>query len=157
MRLWLDRYGFGKDSTLGMLSLVEDGKPPESLCFTIEDERRKAKVPGETCIPVGIYEIKFRADSPKFAHYYTKFPNLHRGMLWLQNVPGFDMVYVHLGNTDDHTEGCILPNTRPVALVDGEFKGEDSATAYTTLYKRVLAAVDKGEPIVMSITEREAA
>ena len=131
MRLWLDRYGFGKDSTLGKLSLVEDGKEPEHMCFTIEDERRKVKKPGETCIPVGVYGVKYRTDSPKFAHYYAKFPNLHRGMIHLQNVQGFDMVYVHLGNTDDHTEGCILPNIKPVALPDGEFKGEDVVFSIT--------------------------
>jgi hypothetical protein len=39
--------------------------------------------------------------------YKGKFTE-HRGMLWLQNVPGFEWIYIHVGNTDDQTSGCIL-------------------------------------------------
>lgn len=153
MNFTLTRYGFGRTSTLGML---EEGG--ELLAFIIEDERRKVKVKGETCIPTGTYEVKLKTDSPKFqAAYAARFPAIHKGMLWLQNVPGFEFVYIHAGNTEKDTDGCLLPNVKPVALPTGEFRGEDSGTAYVAVYKRALAALDKGEKVTITITEREAA
>ncbi|KKK90217.1 hypothetical protein LCGC14_2725280, partial [marine sediment metagenome] len=36
------------------------------------------------------------------------FSDIHEGMIWLQNVPGFKYIYIHCGNDDDDTDGCIL-------------------------------------------------
>jgi len=32
----------------------------------------------------------------------------HSMGIWLQNVPGFKYIYIHCGNDDDDTDGCIL-------------------------------------------------
>lgn len=154
MRLWLDRYGFGRDSTLGKLSVSVNDEEPVAECFTIEDERRAEKVPGETCIPVGVYVIKLRTEGGLHQKYKARFPEMHRGMLWLQNVPGFTYVYLHIGNDDDDTEGCPLTVTVPACLPDGEFRGLSSTDAYVALYKRVIAAMDRDEEVVISVTER---
>lgn len=154
MRLWLERFGFGRDSTLGRLSIAEGDEEPEEVCYTIEDERRTKKVPGETCIPAGVYKIELRAEGGMHPKYVDRYPELHRGMLWLQNVPNFTYVYIHKGNTDDHTDGCILPNEVPVCLPDGEFVGQRSEPAYLTVYKRAVEAMDAGEEVVISITEK---
>lgn len=146
----IDRYGFGDDSTGSRLTLSDD--PFE--CFVVEDERRKVKVPGETCIPPGSYEVKLRTDSKKFKKYYDRFRDFHRGMLWLQDVPGFTWVYIHIGNTDDHTEGCLLPGLVQMLLPDGEFTVARSEPAYVAIYKRAIAAFDKNERVFVKITER---
>jgi hypothetical protein len=146
----VDRFAFANDSTGAFVRLSSD----PFTCFIVEDERRRKKVPGETCIPPGQYEVKLRTDSAKFQKYYDRFPDFHRGMLWLQDVPGFTYVYIHIGNTDDHTEGCLLPGLAPVMLPDGEFTVGRSKDAYVALYKRVCAAFDKNERVFVNITER---
>ena len=154
MRLWLDRYGFGRDSTLGVLSISENDEEPVRECFTIEDERRAEKLPGETCIPTGVYVLKLRTEGGLHEKYKARFPEMHRGMLWLQNVPEFTYVYIHIGNSDDDTEGCPLVVTTPFCKPDGEFTGGESTRAYVKLYRRVMEAVDRGEEVVVSVTER---
>jgi hypothetical protein len=157
MRLWLERFAFGRDSTLGALHLAKDGEQPTRLCFTVEDERRVVKKPGETCVPVGVYAIEYRTEGGLHAKYARRFGAMHKGMLWLQNVPGFEWVMMHCGNTDDDTEGCPLLVTTPIATPDGEFVGGSSVDAYRKVYQLVSAALNTGEDVVLSITEREAA
>lgn len=149
MNLSLTRYGFGLTSTLGQLAV--DG---ETIAFTIEDERRKVKVKGETCIPTGTYVLKLRTEGGMHPKYQARFPALHQGMLWLQDVDGFEYVYIHAGNTEGESDGCILPNVKPVALADGEFRGEDSGTAYVKVYTLALDAIENGEQATITISER---
>ncbi len=146
----VERYGFGLDSTLGKIHL--SGDDPWT-CFTCEDERREVKVQGETCVPPGTYEVKLRTDSAKFKKYYSRF-DFHQGMLWLQDVPGFTFVYIHIVNKESHTEGCILPGVVPQVMPDGEFQVARSEVAYVALYKRAIAALDSGERVVVHVTER---
>jgi len=149
MELTVSRLFAGSDSTVGVLSV--DEKP---FCFTVEDEKREVKVPGETAIPEGRYEIKFRDEGGMTKRYRAKFPELHRGMLWLQDVPGFEWVYIHIGNTDDHTEGCILVNYN--AMLDpihGGGTGGNSTNAYKALYQKIVNAVDRGEQVFIRVID----
>ena len=150
MRLSLERFGYGSDSTLGRLTL--DGM--EHVCYTIEDERRDVKVAGETCIPVGVYEIQLRTEGGLTQKYAARFPELHRGMLWLQNVPDFQFVYLHIGNDDDDTEGCPLTVTTPFVDASGEFTGGGSKDAYVKVYGMIVAAMDAGEDVVLAVSEK---
>ena len=153
MTLRHERFGFGRDSTIAELTFSND----PFLCYMMEDERRETKVQGETCIPLGHYEILLKTDSPKFEQRYrNRFPDMHRGMLWLQDVPGFSWVYIHMGNLEKHTEGCLLPNLVPMMLPDGEFRGARSEEAYVAIYKRVIAAMDSGERVFVEVAERQA-
>ena len=40
MRLELYRYSSGKESTLGILYLINDENKKQFLCYTLEDEKR---------------------------------------------------------------------------------------------------------------------
>lgn len=127
MDLELRRIANGKDSTLGMLHI--DG---QFQCFTLEDEFRETKVKGETRIPHGKYEIKFREEpSPLTTRYRQRFDwfNFH---LQLQNVKGFEYVYIHVGNTDDNTDGCILVGRD--AYSAAEYTIGKSVDAFRELY-----------------------
>lgn len=157
MNLELMRYGFGLDSTLGRLYVTGDERNFE--CFTLEDERRTEKVRGETCIPPGSYEVTLRTEGGMHARYSERFPEWHKGMLWLRDVPDFEYIYLHPGNTDDDTEGCILPGRVPVTLPDGEFTVSRSTEAYRALYRKVAEALESGERVVVHVMEdaREAA
>lgn len=142
MLLEIKRAFLGRDSILGILSV--DGKP---FCFTVEDELRKEKIAGETCIPEGCYEIKLRNEGGMTKRYGEKF-DFHKGMLWLQDVPNFEWVYIHIGNTDKHSEGCILVNYN--GMIDTEFGGGTggfSTQCYTDLYKMIIADMEKGNKV----------
>lgn len=66
-------------------------------CFTLEDPVRETKIDGETAIPFGEYDALFYP-SPAFK----------MTVILLLNVPGFDMIEFHPGNTIKDTKGCIL-------------------------------------------------
>jgi len=92
MKLELIRKEFTEHSTIG--DLLIDG---QFFCFTLEDVVRDVKIPGQTAIPYGSYEV--------ITDYSNRFKKV---MPLLLNVPGFDGVRIHSGNTDKDTEGCVL-------------------------------------------------
>jgi hypothetical protein len=150
----LERYGFGADSTLGKLyQLTDEGR--EFQCFTLEDEIREIKIPGETAIPRGTYEIKLRTEGGMHEKYLRKFLELpHRGMLHLQSVPEFTFVYLHIGNTDDATRGCPLLGRVPNTTASGEFQVYESTAAYRELYPKLADPIAAGERVVLEVTHK---
>ena len=106
MKLEVLRISSEKDSTSGILFDTTNDK--KFLCYTLEDEKRDEKVMGETRIPEGTYEIKLRTVGGFHQKYTKRFGNIHRGMLHITSVPGFDYILIHCGNTDEHTAGCLL-------------------------------------------------
>lgn len=151
MNLFLLRTSWGEESTLGQFYVDHE---PE--CFSLEDQYQKIKVKGETRIPNGRYEVKFReVVSPMTERYREKYPwfTYH---LELQDVRGFENVYIHAGNTDDHTEGCILLGD---SLVNNQVKVGDhsngflgnSSQAFERVYKKVFNVLKAGEKVFIDI------
>jgi uncharacterized protein DUF5675 len=141
--LRVQRFPSADDFTLGGLSIDR-----RFCCFTLEDERREVKVPGETRIPAGAYVLKLRAEGTVHDKYKGKFAE-HRGMIWLQDVPGFEWIYIHVGNTDEHTAGCILVGDS--AQAHGELGA--SIPAYRRLYGQVANAILAGEPVTITVED----
>jgi len=151
----LERYGFGSDSTLGRLWSINSTGERDFECFTLEDERREIKIAGETAIPTGTYELKLRTEGGMHEKYLRKFMELpHRGMLWLQNVPDFEWVYLHVGNTDDDSEGCPLVGQTPAVTERGEFMVYKSTAAYRALYPKLAEPISDGEKVVLQIKDK---
>ena len=93
MELILKRDILADGYTLGLLSV--DGKP---YCYTVEDMVREGvKIPGKTAIPYGRYKV--------IVNMSNRFKKL---MPLLIDVPGFEGVRIHSGNTAEDTEGCII-------------------------------------------------
>ena len=139
MRLKLYRINSQEDYTCGLLFLEkEDGL--EFLCYTLEDEHRDVKVMHETRIQEGEYKITLRTTGGHHAKYSKRFADIHKGMLWLQDVPNFKWILMHCGNTDEDTSGCILL---------GETQGPNfvgkSTKAYFDVYPRIADAIASGE------------
>ena len=116
-------------------------------CFTLEDTFNEPKVWGKTRIPEGTYDIILRNEGGMTVKYAKRYPN-HKGMIWLQDVPGFEWVYIHTGNNENHTDGCILVGDS-VYLDNGTIG--NSRDAYKDLYSKILVALDNGEEITVEI------
>ena len=105
------------------------------------------KVYGETAIPSGIYEIDMDTISPKYGaiDWYKKNCNGGR-MPRLKNVPGFEGVLIHSGNTALDSWGCVLVGRN---LASGQLlQSKDTLKA---LYKKMLDAHNRGEKITIEI------
>ena len=103
MKLTLKRIALRSTYTIGRLYV--DGN---YFCDTLEDTVRdlnkngkfdngEKKVYAKTAIPYGTYEIKWTY-SPRFKKYTPQ----------LMNVPSFEGIRIHAGNTSADTEGCLL-------------------------------------------------
>lgn len=145
MKMELRRYTSNPDSTGGLLFIND-----HFFGFTCEDQFQAEKVMKETRIPSGVYEIKFR-DAGGMNDKYKKRYEGHIGMLHLQNVPDFEWVYIHTGNNDDHTEGCILVGY--AASFSGESMIQISREAYKDLYQLCKLADSNGEQIHIEVTD----
>lgn len=130
MNLVLEREHGTKGYTRGRLFLGE-----QFLCFTLEDQEREVKIPGETAIPCGFYQIAI-----------TRSERFQRFMPILLNVPGFSGVRIHPGNTASDTEGCIL-----VGNILGADSVGDSRAAFSTLFEKMRIAADSREPMSIII------
>jgi hypothetical protein len=133
MNLELRAIALNPESTLS--SLHVDGA---FECFVLEDRVRpdgEAKVPGETAIPAGTYEVRI-THSPKFK----------RDVPLLLGVPGFVGIRIHPGNTAADSRGCLLPGR----TASKEFVGE-STRAYTDLFRKLETGLKAG-PVFITIT-----
>jgi hypothetical protein len=139
------RVSSQKDSTSGLLFEVNNGKRT-FLCYTLEDEQRDVKVWGETRIPAGTYKLGLRTEGGFHNRYLSKYgADFHKGMIWVLDVPGFEWILWHSGNTDENTAGCLLlGNTQTSNLVAKDGFIGLSRDAYKLVYPRVLAAIESG-------------
>jgi|TARA_R100001530_G_C4281849_1_gene145767 hypothetical protein len=149
MKLQVIRTQFGEDATNGLLFI--DGV---FECYTLEDEYRDVKVMHETCIPEGEYEIKLRRVGGFHSRYVKKYGDFHKGMLWLQDVPGFEYILIHTGNTDEHTSGCLIVGDTQQDL-DVSFNGMVGASvnAYKKMYPKVRDALLKGDKVTIEYSK----
>ena len=92
MELSLKREIFNEKNTIGKLFI--DGT---FFCYTLEDVIRDKKVYGETAIPYGVYKV------------ILSLSNRFKKVLPLVlNVPNFEGIRIHGGNTESDSLGCIL-------------------------------------------------
>lgn len=155
------RIASRKESTMGALFRLGLQAPHASLStdprtfrgFVVEDQNQPAgKVMRETRIPSGRYQIKLRAEGGMHADYAKKY-SWHRGMLHLQNVPGFTWVYIHTGNKESETDGCLLTGTGAFENSVGEFETTGSVAAYTRLYQEIVVAIERGEEVFIRVVD----
>jgi len=144
VELRLDRVVNLPDSTIGVLKV--DGVP---FCFTLEDEKREVKVRGETRIPNGTYEIKFRKVISGLTEKYRSKYEWFTFHLELQGVPGFNYVYIHIGNYEHQSDGCILVGQG--AMMEGKGWIMNSTLVFKQLYLKISEALNQGEIVCLTI------
>ena len=150
MDLLVLRFSSQKDSTNGLLFQKTESFGLQFLCYTLEDEQRALKVKGETRIPAGIYDIQFRKEGGFHNKYSKRFSNIHKGMLQVMDVPNFDYILLHCGNTDEHSSGCLLlgdSQENNVIIKDG-FIGK-STNAYKRIYPLIAKELELGNKVTI--------
>ena len=97
-------------------------------CYTLEDIVRPdgVKVFGETAIPKGRYEVLVNLSA-----------RFKKEMPLLLNVPGFEGIRIHSGNTAADTHGCILV---------GKNKGEDRIWDCQTVFDVIVEKIKNVVP-----------
>jgi hypothetical protein len=143
MNVLVLRYSSHK-STLGLF--IIDGK---FACYTLEDAFHVVKIPGETRIPEGTYEITLRTFGGHHERYSQKFPEFHKGMLHVTNVPNYEHILIHIGNTDDDTEGCLLIGDSSMTNINSDGRIENSTIAYKRVYPIIANAIESGEQVLI--------
>ena len=150
MKLQVVRTQFGIDATNGLLFI--DGV---FECYTLEDQYQAGpKIYGETCIPEGTYDIKFRKTGGFHARYSERYKNAHYGMLHLQNVPNFKFVLIHSLNNDDQTMGCLgVGNTQQDLDVNKDGLITQSRDAYKRMYSKVASVLLQGKKVTIEYSK----
>ena len=147
VRLQVLRYSSGRESTLGLLFDVTNGR--KFLAYTLEDEHRAEKVHGKTRIPAGVYPIRFRREGGFHSKYsgYKWSKDIHKGMLHVQEVPGFEYILIHTGNDDKDTEGCLLVGDSADQNLSKDGKIAASQAAYKRIYPPLAEALEAGKTV----------
>jgi hypothetical protein len=134
MEIKIVREQYRSGSTVGRM-LVDD----DFECFTLEDRICTNNVYGDTAIPPGIYRVvvnfsqTFEAELPL-----------------VLNVPMYDGIRIHGGDTQANTPGCILVgrNWTPGAEVVSA-----SRLAFAPLFRKICTAIERGEQVVLHVIQ----
>lgn len=137
MKLRLNRPNqCGAKATIGKL-YVDD----VFECYTLEDMDRRLedggkKEAGTTCIPRGTYSV------------ITNFSNRFGKVLpQILDVPQFEAVRIHPGNSDWDTAGCILVGDN---IINEDYIG-GSRAAFLKFFNKIQAAICAGEEVTLEI------
>ena len=152
MKLEVLRVSSDVDSSSGLVFDITDGK--KFLCYSLEDEYRNDKVMHETRVPAGTYQIQLRKVGGFNARYAKKYGDFHKGMLHVQDVPGFEYILIHTGNTDEHTSGCLIvgDSQENNQLLKNGFIGK-SVQAYKRIYTPIATALENGEEVTITYVD----
>lgn len=163
MKLLLKRIAFRHEYTIGKLYIDDD-----YFCDTIEDADRGLHQNMDidqihivkdqnkdgchtndyiTAIPYGEYKITLAVKSPKYSKVAAyQFCNGH--VPRLMNVPGFEGILIHIGNTASHSAGCIL-------VGENKAVGQvlNSTATFRKLYQVLKQSWERDEEIWIEITK----
>jgi hypothetical protein len=135
MKLISRRKEYGDNYTISELSVNGVYE-----CFILEDTVRPkgVKIFGNTAVPAGTYNVVINFSN----HFQKLLPEL-------LNVPLFEGIRIHPGNTDVDTEGCLLVGT---TWGGGDFIG-NSVVAFNHLFPQLQAAIAAGESVTIEIQD----
>lgn len=152
MKLQLKRIAKKTDYTIGKLYI--DG---EYFCDTIEDKDRglsssmpiseinRLKVQSQTAIPTGVYGVLLNQVSPRFSQK-EMYKSISGKLPRLVNIPGFNGVLIHIGNTEFDTSGCII-----VGQNKQVGKVINSKETFFKLYPILQEAEHRNEDIIIEV------
>lgn len=156
----VERYNFKEDWTISRLYFLD-----RLVGYAVEDELREIKIHGETAIPEGFYPLDMRY-SPKFSGQFRwseekqilldyreardirKFPPQeylfeNHQLIWIKEVPDFQYILMHWGNTDLDTDGCLVVGSH-LGVVKGREAVLNSRRFYSGLYPKIMPLIRQG-------------
>lgn len=143
MKIDLKRFEYGGTYTIGKLFI--DGK---YQCYALEDTVRELsgspvwawKVSGITAIPKGKYRVIIDYSN----RFKKKLPHI-------LDVPGFEGVRIHPGNSSENTEGCILLGT---TWTGGDWIGQ-SRVAFDAFYVKLVSALSQSLVVTLHVGDSQ--
>lgn len=136
MNILIKRRYLTSKSTIGEMYLDGDFE-----CYTLEDAVRQVKIPGQTAIPAGTYEV-----------VVTWSNRFKRRMPLLLDVPDYQGVRFHAGNTVEDTEGCPLLGDN-VDIEHGVICGGTSRPAFDRFFLKLHDALERGKVYATFVNE----
>lgn len=132
MFILLHRIARRANYTIGRLSIDD-----EYFCDTLEPTEREGgvKILGSTAVPKGVFRILMS---------YS--PRLKKIAPLLLNVPGFEGVRIHSGNSYNDTKGCILCGLNTIV---GRLTESRKMTA--AVVGKINDAIKRGEKVTIKI------
>jgi hypothetical protein len=133
MEIAVKRLQLDPDVTIGALYVNGNFE-----CYTCEDTVRAPDAPkvyGQTAIPSGNYGVIVDHSQ----HFGRDLPHV-------LNVPGFEGIRIHPGNTAADTDGCIL-----VGQIRNPKGVGSSVLAFNILFPKIQAALRAGEIVTLVI------
>jgi hypothetical protein len=141
----------------------------ELIGVGVEDEFRVEKVHGETRIPNGTYQLGLHSGGRMCDEYYRNsagvlLPKKERTtdilkamyhtpheMIHVLDVPGFEYILWHWGNTDDDSSGCYIVGST-FGSINGQRGVLSSRAKYTAIYPQLWNSIKNTN---VSVTYRE--
>lgn len=138
-------------------SIGEFFKDDDFLCYTLENPHRCSiydKVNGKTRIMEGRYKIeKLKVVTPLTQRYRNRQDLKRLGCnfdfhLEIKNVPNFTNVYIHIGNKQKDTDGCILTG---YGMNESAGTILNSVKAYVDIYNLISKSLNDGDEVWVNI------
>lgn len=127
------RYFDDGETTLGLL-FFED----QFFSYALEDTFQEIKVPGQTRIPKGNYNLDYYKVLTPLTQKYRSTRDWFDYHIHIQNVDNFSNVYIHCGSDHTHTEGCLL-------IADSIYSSNEKRTIFNSrkTYERFYKEIKK--------------
>lgn len=151
MQITVKKLDETPNSTLS--KLLVDGK---FFCFILEDGHREKKVKHHTRIPDGTYRIGQRRTGTFYQRY--KKQHGHKFVPHLLDVPGFEYILMHKGNTVADTSGCLIVcDAVGFDRVQEVYYGiaGSSSPAYLRLYEGLRGLFEAGQEVTIQLHRDE--
>ncbi|CAN5428411.1 hypothetical protein BH09BAC1_BH09BAC1_27790 [soil metagenome] len=168
----INRQEFHENETIGRISI--NGRPNG---YTVEDKVRipkgatleqiqRLKIHGRTAIPYGEYKLGLR-HSPKFSQRFY-WSDSHKKLIkaselekhkswtndwrqheaiWILDVPAYQFILIHPGNTHEDTDGCLCVGSKP-GIVKGKPGVLFSVDFYLSFYQIVYPLIKLGNQTI---------
>ena len=139
MKITVTRSWYCPTCVIGLMTI---DTLPMFKAFSLEPPSRVTDIPNKTAIPAGIYNLEI-----------TFSPHFNQDMP-LIDVPNFEGIRIHNGNTAVDTEGCILigqyrtiiPNTGVDEIFNCQFM-------FTQMFAELQRAITAKEPCSIEIID----
>jgi hypothetical protein len=147
------RKNQGGNSTIGDIYEILPSGEWKWFSHIIEDDSGGDK--GDKRIPAGIYELKIHpVETPKTIIFRkSSMPYLER-FIEVVGIPGFSLVFFHVGNDQNDTEGCQTPNdVMGNNNVSTGKEGSGSTAAVKRFYEKVYPYLKSGGKCIYEVRD----